>query len=239
MFQTILVQPIYNAFIALVGFMPHGDAGLAIIAMTLLMRIILYPVFMSSIRTQMGMTAMQAELERNRSKYEHDKEAFGKYQLELARKYKVNPIAMLVTIVVQFGLIIALYYALFREGFPAVNQALLYSFVHVPAAVSTNFFGLMDLLTPNHLILAALVGATQYLAIRLTLKRTPPTGVGDKAATQRAQQQMMKFFMPALMLVFSYFFAGAVGLYFLVGNLVSLAQELIVRRQVFKLDDLG
>lgn len=234
MFQTILINPIYNVFILLVGLMPHGDAGLAIIVMTLLMRLILYPVFMSSIRTQMGMMAMQAEIEQNRAKYENDKEAFGKYQLELARKYKVNPLAMLTTLVVQFGLIISLYYALFREGFPKINEALLYPFVHAPAQISTNFFGLMDLLTPHHIILALLVGLTQYVAIRLTFKRTPPQGTGDKLAAQRAQQQMMVYFMPVLMVVFSYFFAGAVGLYFLVGNLVSLAQELIVRRQVLK-----
>ena len=61
MFQTVLIQPIYNLFILLVGVMPHGDAGLAIVALTLLMRAALYPVFTSSIRTQMGMQAMQAD----------------------------------------------------------------------------------------------------------------------------------------------------------------------------------
>lgn len=231
MFQTILIQPIYNLFVFLLGYMPHGDAGLAIIVMTLIMRAVLYPVFVSSIRTQMGMAAMQEELERTKKQYEHDKEAMGRHQLELARKYKVNPISMVVTIVVQFGLIIALYYALFREGFPNINNDLLYSFVHAPASVSTNFFGIINLLTPHHLVLALIVGVTQYLAIRLTIKRTPvPTGGADKMAAHRMQQQLMQFFMPALIAVLSYFFAGAVGLYFTTGNLVSLAQELIIRR---------
>ncbi len=234
MFQTILVQPIYNVFVLLVGFMPHGDAGLAIIAITLLMRLLLYPVFTSSIRTQMGMVAMQDELERTKRQHEYDKEALARHQLELARKYRVNPFAMLISIVVPFGLIIALYCALFREGFPAVNQSLLYPFVSAPATVSTNFFGLIDLLTPHHIVLAVLVGLSQYLAIRLTLKRTPlpSSGGAEKAAAQRMQQQMMQYLMPALIAVLSYFFAGAVGLYFLAGNLVSLGQELIVRKQL-------
>jgi len=214
--------------------MPHGDAGLAIIAMTLVMRVILYPVFVSSIRTQMGMAAMQDELERTKGQHENDKDALAKHQLELARKYKINPLSMLVTIVVQFGLIIALYYALFREGFPKVNEALLYSFVHVPQMVSTSFFGIIDLLTPHHIVLALIVGLTQYLAIRLTLKRTPAPKAADKQAAHRAQQQVMLFFMPALMVVFSYLFAGAVGLYFLTGNIISLGQEIVIRRH-FKL----
>jgi YidC/Oxa1 family membrane protein insertase len=235
MFQTILVQPIYNVFVLLVGYMPLGDAGLAIIAITLLMRALLYPIFTSSIRTQMGMAAMQEELARTKGKHEHDKEALARHQLELARKYRVNPFAMIVSIVVQFGLIIALYYALFREGFPDINHALLYPFVQAPATISTNFFSLVDLLTPHHLILALLVGVSQYLAIKLTLKRTPlPQSGGDKAVAQRMQQHMMQYMMPALIAVLSYFFAGAVGLYFLVSNLVSLGQELVVRRQVLK-----
>lgn len=234
MFQTYLVQPIYNAFVFLVGLMPHGEAGLAIIAMTVLMRLILYPVFVSSIRTQMGMAAMQEELERTKAAHEHDKEALARHQMELARKYKINPLAMLVAIVVQFGLIIALYYALFREGFPHINAALLYPFVHVPAVVSTDFFGVINLLTPHHLVLALLTGVSQYYAIRLTLQRTPAPKSADKMVAHRAQQQMMLYFMPALMVVFAYLFAGAVGLYFITGNILSFGQELIIRRQVLK-----
>src|SRR3989344_5529740 len=63
MFETYLVQPIYNIFIALVGVVPHGDTGLAIIALTIIMRLVLYPVFTASIRTQMGMTDMQGDIE--------------------------------------------------------------------------------------------------------------------------------------------------------------------------------
>jgi YidC/Oxa1 family membrane protein insertase len=93
---------------------------------------------------------------------------------------------------------------------------------------------LLNLLTPGHYILAALVGATQYLAIRLTLRRTPPpsSAAPEKVAAHRMQQQMMLYFMPALMAVFSYFFAGAVGLYFLTGNLISLLQEWLIARRL-------
>jgi len=234
MFQTILIDPIYNVFIFLTGLMPHGDAGLAIIATVILTRIILYPVFVSSIRSQMNMSAMQVELEATKHKYENDKEALAKHQMELVRKYKVNPLAILASIVVQFGLIISLYYALFREGFPHINTSLLYPFVHAPASVSTSFFGLVDLLTPHHIVLAVLVALTQYAALHLTIKRTPTTATGDKAAAQKAQQQVMQYFMPVVIGILSYFFAGAVGLYFLTSNLAALAQELIIRRQVLR-----
>lgn len=232
MFQTFLIEPIYNLFVFLLGLMPYGDAGLAIIATVVLARILLYPVFLSSIRSQMNMSAMQIELEATKHKYEHDKKELAKHQMELVRKYKVNPLSILGSIIVQFGLLIALYFALFHEGFPEIDESLLYSFVHTPDTVSTNFFGLIDLLTPHHIVLGILVAVTQYAAIRLTIKRTPTTATGDKAATQRAQQQVMQYVMPAAVGILSYFFAGAVGLYFLAGNIISLIQEVIVKRHL-------
>lgn len=217
----------------LIAHVPHGDAGLAIITMTLIMRAVLYPVFTSSIRTQMGMQAMQGELDVVSARYKDDKEALARERIALLKKYKVNPFAGVVALILQLVLIIALYYAMFREGFPVVDKALLYSFVHAPAFVSTNFFGILDLLTPHHVILALLVGASQYMAIRLTLMRTPaPQGATeDKLAAHKMQQQMLRYFMPAMITVVAYFFAGAVGLYFLTTNIVSLGQELLVRRQ--------
>ena len=232
MFETFLIQPIYNLFIALVGVVPQGDAGLAIIALTILMRLVLYPVFTASIRTQMGMTAMQGDIELIKEKHKDDKEALAREQIGLFKKHKVNPLAGFGALFIQLAVIIALYYALFNEGFPTIKISLLYSFVPAPAAVSTAFFGMLDLLTPHHILLAIIVGLSQYWAIYLTLGRTPVTQKDpDKAAVARMQQNMMLYFMPAVMAVTSYYFAAAVGLYFVVSNLFSVGQEWIIRNQ--------
>lgn len=236
MFETLLVRPIYNLYVAIVGVVPHGDAALAIVVLTLLMRLVLYPVFTASIRTQMGMAAMQPELDSLKEKHKDDKDALARAQMELFKKYDVNPLAGFGALFIQLAVIIALYYAIFREGFPAISTHLLYSFTPVPGAISTNFFGLLDLLTPHHVLLAILVGVTQYLTIRLTLKRTPnthPKG-SDKEAVQRMQQQMMLYLMPLVMTVTSYFFAAAVGIYFAASNIFSLGQEWLIRRQLEK-----
>ncbi len=235
MFETVLVKPIYNLFIALVGIVPQGDAGLAIVALTILMRLVLYPVFTASIRTQMGMTAMQSDVELIKEKHKNDKEALAREQVALFKKHNVNPLAGFGALFIQLAVIIALYYALFREGFPAVNAHLLYSFVPAPGAVSTHFFGLIDLLSAHHLFLAVIVGASQFWAIYLTLGRTPVNHKDpDKAAVARIQQNMMLYFMPAVMAVTSYYFAAAVGLYFIASNLFSVVQEWIIRRQLQK-----
>ena len=235
MFETFLVQPIYNLFIALVGIMPQGDAGLAIVALTILMRLVLYPVFTASIRTQMGMTAMQGDIEFIKEKHKDDKEALAREQVALFKKHKVNPLAGFGALFIQLGVLIALYFALFNKGFPKIDTGLLYSFVSVPAAVSTSFFGVLDLLSAHHLLLAVVVGASQYWAIYLTLGRTPVNHKDpNKAAVARMQQNMMLYFMPAVMAVTSYYFAAAVGVYFVASNLFSVLQEWLIRRQLQK-----
>lgn len=234
MFTTFLVQPIYNLFVFLIGLMPHGDAGLAIVALTLIMRAVLYPIFTASIRTQMGMQAMQPELDVATEKYKDNQEALTRERMALLKKYKVNPFAGFGALIIQLVVLISLYFAMFREGFPAINTALLYGFVHAPAEVSTTFFGLVDLLASHNIVLALLVGATQYLAIRLTLRRTPSPTNPDKEAAHRLQSQMMLYAMPALIAVVSYTFPAAVGLYFVAGNIVSIFQEWMLRRQALQ-----
>jgi YidC/Oxa1 family membrane protein insertase len=235
MFTTYFIQPIYNAFVFLIAHMPGGDVGLAIILLTVFMRIVLYPVFSSSIRTQMGMQAMQADLEEMSERFKDKPKELADARIELLRKYKVNPLAGIFTLIIQVVVLIALYYAMFREGFPKIAEHLLYSFVHTPALVNTHFLGIVDLLTPHHIILALLVAVTQYFTIRFTLGRTnanqhklPP----EKAAAQRMQSNMMLYFMPGVLLVLAYFFPAAVGLYFLTGNVLSLGQEWLIRREL-------
>lgn len=234
MFETILVQPIYNLFIAVAGVVPHGDAALAIIVLTFLIRIVLYPVFTASIRTQMGMAAMQPELEALKDKHKEDREAHARAQMDLFKKHNVNPLAGIGTLIIQLAVMIALYFAIFREGFPEVDPTLLYPFVTPPASIATDFFGLINLLEPRHILLALVVGITQYLAIRLTLRHAPnthPKG-SDKEAIQRMQQQLMLYMMPIVMTVTAYFFAAAVGIYFTASNVFSLGQEWLIRRQL-------
>lgn len=235
MFTTYFIQPIYNVFVFLIGIVPHGDVGIAIILLTVAMRIVLYPIFSASIRTQMGMQAMQADLDVATAKFKDKPNELAQARLELLKKHKVNPLAGIGTLVVQVVVLIALYYAMFREGFPKIAQNLLYPFVHAPAAVNTQFLGFIDLLTPHHIVLALLVGATQYLTIRLTLARTNANQANlsaEKAAAARMQSAMMLYLMPLLLTAFGYFFPAAVGLYFVTSNVLSLGQEWLIRREI-------
>jgi YidC/Oxa1 family membrane protein insertase len=232
MFEVLLIKPLYNAFVFLIGTVPGGDVGLAIIVLTLIVRAIFYPAFTASIRTQMGMQAVQGELDEINRKYKDDPRARTERTMALFREKKIRPLAGLLALLIQIPIFIALYLVFFREGLPNIETSLLYSFVAAPEVVQTNFFGVLDLLSAHNIVLTVLVGGTQYLVTRLSLARTPAKASSpEKEAAHRMQRNLMLYMLPGLMTVLTYTFPAGVGLYFLTGNVVSIAQEWYLRRQ--------
>lgn len=236
MFHTLLINPFYNAFVFLLGIMPSGDVGLAIIAMTILIRLVFYPLFASNIRTQMGMQALQGELDEINTKYKDDAQKRGELTMELFRQHKVRPLSAFLSLLVQIPVFIALYYAFFREGLNPIATNLLYPFVHAPAAINTNFFGLVNLLGAHNIPIAVLVAVLQYAVVRFSFTRLgSQKGAAkrnDKDRAQDLQRQMMLYFLPGLMGVVSYSVPAAVGIYFIAGSVISLAQEWLIQRQM-------
>jgi YidC/Oxa1 family membrane protein insertase len=106
MFTTLFIQPIYNLFVFLLTLVPGGDVGVAIILITLILRLILYPVFTASIRTQMAMQGMQGEFDSLAEKYKKNPQELAKQRIELMRKHNVRPFAGFLALIIQFVLII-------------------------------------------------------------------------------------------------------------------------------------
>ena len=236
MFETLLIKPFYNAFIFLIGVMPAGDVGLAIIVMTIVVRAVFYPAFTASIRTQMGMQAVQGELDEINKKYKDNPDEKAKRTMELFKEKQVRPFAGFIALFVQIPIFIALYYALIREGLPHIETRLLYSFVHAPTVINLNFLGVLNLLGSHNIVLALIVASLQYAVVRLSLVRTKRASVApltpEKAQAQAMQQNLMLYFMPALYIFIVYSFPAAAGLYFATSNCISLGQEFLIRREL-------
>jgi YidC/Oxa1 family membrane protein insertase len=238
MFQTLLTQPLYNGFIYLVGIMPGGDVGFAIIALTFIIRFLFYPVFASQIRTTMGMQAMQGELEEIKEKYKGDAARQNQETMGLYKKYKVNPLSLILSLFIQLPIFYALYYTFFHTKLPSINAALLYPFVHVPPMVNIHFLGFINLTLANNILVVAVVAALQFLVMYLTLGRTnkhaPKNISQEKLAAQKMQQNVSLYMLPAIIATVAYSTPAAVGLYFATGSVVSLGQEWLIRRELAK-----
>lgn len=235
MFQSLIIKPIYNVFIYLIGSMPHGDVGLAIIVLTLIIRAIFYPAFAASIRTQLGMQAVQSDIDEINKKYKNDPQEKAQRTMALFKEHRIRPFSSFLALIIQLPIFFALYYAFFREGLPKVAEHLLYPFVSVPAVVDMNFFGLANLGVAHNIPLTILVAVLQWGVMWLSvarLKSAPKSSSPERDAAQRTQQQLMLYFFPTMMAAICYSLPAAVGLYFAVTNIVSLGQEWLIRHQL-------
>lgn len=224
--HTVFYQPLYNGLIFLIGIMPGFSVGLAVILLTVIVRLIIFPFVHKSIKTQRKMRELEPELKKIREKYK-DKQEQAKRTMELYQKHGTNPFSGCLTIIIQLPILIALY-LVFRNGF-SENAGLLYSFVHYSSQASPEFLGLN--LEAKSYLLALVVGVSQYFYTALSLPKTP-RGQGPSSFQEELSRSMnlqMRYFFPILFVVFSATLPAAVALYWLTSNMFSIAQEFLVR----------
>ncbi len=228
LWNTFFHQPLYNALVFLVGILPGNSVGLAVIALTILVRVFLFPLFQKSIVTQVKMREIEPELRKLREKYS-DKQEQAKQTLELYKKYNLNPFSGCLPVIIQLPVFLALFFV-FKEGL-VQNTELLYSFVHVPET-SNYFFLALDLTLASYVI-ALLVGISQYTYSALSLPKSAPL-TGNKPTFQeefsRSMNLQMRYFFPVLFVFISANVPAAVALYWFTSNLFSIGQEILVRK---------
>lgn len=234
-FHTVFYNPIYNALVALVACIPGGDVGIAVILVTILIRLLLLPSSLSAARTQRSMKLLEPKIKELKETHKGDKEKEALETLALYREAKVNPFASILMVFVQIPILLALYWVFYYEPFSAINTARLYAFTPVPHTVSLEFLGLISV-AGKSMILALLAGATQFLQAHMALSGTmKPSGEkGMQNDFQRIMGLQLKYVFPFLIGTISYTTSGAVALYFITTNLAGSLQEWHVRRTVAK-----
>lgn len=230
-FHTVFYDPIYNALVALVALVPSSDVGVAVIILTILIRLLLLPSSLSAARTQRAVKNLEPKLKELKEKHKGDKEREALETLALYKEERVNPFASIATVLIQIPILLALYFVFYYEPFPAINAARLYSFTPVPDALSLEFLGLISV-AGKSLILAFLAGATQfyqaYIALQGTMKPSKVPGMQNDF--QRIMGLQLKYVFPFIIGVISYTTSGAIALYFITTNLAGVLQERYLRR---------
>lgn len=233
--HTFFFDPIYNGLVFFVDVVPGGDVGLAIIFTTIVVKMILLPLSIKAVKTQIVMREIEPRLKALKEEIT-DKQEQARAMLNLYREAGVNPFASILLLLVQFPIIIALYLSVSNGGgisLPDINTDLLYSFVPKPETINMIFIGLVDI-ADRSLILALLAGGSQYLHTRLSMPDLPPkdpdAAPSMKDDFARSMQLQMRYVMPIVITIFAYTISAAIALYFFVSNVVSIAQELYIRR---------
>ena len=230
MFNTYLYTPLYNALIFLSDVIPGHSIGLAIIALTLIIKIILLPLYHQLWRTQQAMKAVEPELKIIKEKYKENREEQARQTMAIYKKYKINPFSGIIIVFIQLPILLALFYV-FKDSFN-LHADLLYSFVKAPEALNTNLFGIFDL-TSRSYPLAILVGLTQFIQIKLSLPPQSPTlpkvtGANNFGEDFKAMMGwQMRYIMPLFITFISLGLPGAITVYWITSNLFTIGHELI------------
>lgn len=232
LFHTFFYNPIYNTLVALVAFVPGSDVGVAIILLTILIRLVLLPLSLSAARTQRTMKVLEPKIKELKEKHKGDREKEALETLALYREAQVRPFASVLTVFVQIPVLLALYFVFLYEPFTTINLTRLYAFTPVPGGVSLEFLGLISVMGKS-MLLAVAAGITQYLQATLALAGTmkpAAESTGMQADFQKVMGMQLKYVFPFIIATISYTTSGAVALYFITTNLAGAAQEWYVRR---------
>ncbi|MEK7118794.1 MAG: YidC/Oxa1 family membrane protein insertase [Patescibacteria group bacterium] len=235
LWNSLVYEPLYNILVFLVGVLPGASVGGAIIILTIIVKLALYPLTGKSINAQRAMKELEPELKRIREGYKDDRQKQSKKTMELYQARGVSPFSGCLPIIIQMPIIIGLYWV-FWKGLTVVDVGLLYGFVKAPASLDMHF--LFFDLAAKSAILAACAAISQYVQTSISLGKqasiTQASG-GGKATFQedfaKSMQIQMRYILPVMIGFFAYATSGAVALYWTTSNILSVAQELLMRRQ--------
>lgn len=176
-----------------------ANYGLAIILVTIAIKIALYPLTVSQVKSMKEMAFIQPKMKEIQEKYKGNPEKLNKELADLYKHHKINPLSGCLPLLVQMPFLIAIFYAI-RD----------YQYVGEPS-----FLWLASLANPDPTyVLPVLSAATTYLQTKLFT-----------APEQQEQQKMMLIFMPLFILWISLSFPAGLVLYWVVGNVVQIIQQ--------------
>lgn len=231
-FNEIFYRPLYNLLVSVYNFIP--DLGIAIILVTLLIKVLLIPLSKKQIESQKKMQELQPKIKEVQEKYKNDKEKQSRALIELYKTNKTNPLSGCLPLIVQIVILITLY-RVFINGLNFNGGADgLYSFVKAPESINPISFGFLNLASPN-IFLAVLAAAGQFIQTKMlmkTRKNDKPVKPGEKMDFAGMMNKQMLYLGPFLTLFIGVKFASGLILYWLASTIFMIVQQYFVMKKV-------
>ncbi len=234
LWNLIILDPMLNGLVALASSLPEEiGVGLAIIMLTIIVRLVLLPLTLRQLSSTKSLQGMQPKIQELQKKYGRNKQ---KLQQEMAKIYKeagVNPAGCIWPMLVQFPIWIALYQSIIRTLATAPENLLdlaqhLYSWEIVNRAIPLNSYFLgLDLGQQGSasgiggLVLAISVGGTMWVQQKMTT--APSTD-----PKQKSQSSMMLLMMPLMFGMFALMFPCGLALYWLISNAIGVITQYFI-----------
>jgi YidC/Oxa1 family membrane protein insertase len=229
LYNTILLQPLLNLLIFLYNLV--GDIGIAIIIVTIIIRLLLLQPSLKAIKAQMALQELQPKIKKIQEKYKNNKEQQSKELMNFYKENKVNPFSSCLPMLIQLPILFALY-SVFTMGLTAQNMQNLYSFVPAPEHINTMFLNLVNMAQPN-VVLAVLAGVLQFLQTKMMLKpkKVTPGNKSPLGDMSGILVKQMTYLMPAMTVFISLGLPSGLALYWIMTTLFAIAQQCVIMRR--------
>ncbi|MEK9155839.1 MAG: YidC/Oxa1 family membrane protein insertase [Patescibacteria group bacterium] len=226
--KTILYQPLYNLLIFLAWVLPGHSLGWAIIALTIIVRVLLLPSSIKAAKAQARIQLLQPKIMEIRKKYKDHTEQ-SRALFDLYRQEGVSQFGSCLPLLIQFPILIVLY-QVFRVSLDTSQYSLLYPFTPHPAAINTTFSGI-DLAVPDPWVLPIAAGLSQFLLSRLMTPK-PIASTDGKEDPSMLMMRQMNYIFPLVTVFIGRTFPAALALYWVASTLFGVIQQIYVNKNI-------
>jgi YidC/Oxa1 family membrane protein insertase len=246
LFNLIFTFPIFNALMLLYHL--FGDFALSIIVLTVIIRLILVPLTLQSLKSTKAMQTLQPRIAEIKKKYGNDQQAQLAETQRLYKEAGVNPVAGCLPMFLQMPVLYGLYFAVgnllhttagsngqLPSGYFHTINSLLYPFMpHFVANpdLNLNWFTFLNpawhvsLIHPQP-VLAILAGVATFVQLRMSQPKT--SGAAPASSDPSAQSmKMMQYFMPVMITIFGWSVAAGLALYWMISSIFQAVQQYFV-----------
>ena len=239
LYTEAIYRPLFNLLVFIYDIIGQ-DVGVAIILLTILVRLALYKVNGKAIKGQRELQEIQPEIKEIQKKYKDNKEKQAQELMAIYQKRKISPFSGCLPLLIQFPIIIALY-QVFMNGFRDESLSLLYAFVPNPGHLNpVSFGGIINLGNPN-VFLAILAAVLQYYQTKsiMSVANKKKAETEPKKGEEMSQEEKMQEFtqslsknmmytMPVLTFVFGMTLPSGLALYWSVTTLFAIVQQYFI-----------
>ena len=235
--NLLLVNPILNLLVAL--YVVTGrNMGVAIVLLTVIIRSILIPFVLPSMKNMQKQRDLQPELAKLKKKYKYDKQKLAEEQMKLFKKHGLNPASGCLTQIVMIIVLIALYNVIqkftMNGDISALNDLIYFTSLKLSEGVNTTFFYL-NLGVPDQYYFIPILGGIFQLFTSKMMQ--PYVEAGEKAAKKTPDksdylaynmQEQMLYLIPLMKVIIGAKLPSVAALYILVTTIFSMVQQYFV-----------
>lgn len=240
-FRTFITKPLFNALVFVASWVPDHNLGIALIILTIIVKLILLVPNQHALEGQKKLQQLQPRMEEIKKKYPNDATRVQEETMKLWKEMKINPLQSCLPTLLQLPILIGLFFVIQDGVTIETSRHMLYGpYQDLPAQYLGHMFLGFDLLLPSKFIFPPLLVILQFIQMKMMMaksKRKKKDEIVVKPEGKKSwmpeldQQTVMTYILPFMIGFFALQFPTAVSLYWGVSTLFGIAQQWFVMKE--------